>query len=100
MEIAIFACVIIVVLTAIAAYLYAETKADKRFILKLTELLEVERQEKLEWAGKALAKQGSKPLYHTPDKKDDPQPQRRVVTRAEAASRITETIEKAKEIVK
>lgn len=87
--------------TALAAYFYADARADKRFIAKQSEWLEVERKEKLEWAAKALAKQGSKPLFHaTPEKKDDPSPQRRVVTRTEAASRVQETIDKAKDIVK
>ena len=104
-------CVIIVILTAsAAAYFYADSQADKRFIAKQSEWLEVEKKEKLEWASKALAKSGAKPLYHTPEKKEDPTPQKRVVTRAEAKARevektplnyprVDEAIEKAKEIL-
>lgn len=88
----------LLVSAVLAAFFYADGRADKRFIQRLSEMLDVERQEKLEWAGKALAKAGSKPLFHTPEKTEDPTPARRVVTRTEAKSRIEDTIEQAKQI--
>jgi hypothetical protein len=100
----IIACVILTITTlasAVAAvFFYADGRADKRFIKQLSELLEVERKEKLEWAGKALTKHGAKPLFHTPEKTEDPTPARRVVTRTEAKSRVEDTIDKAKQIIK
>jgi hypothetical protein len=88
-----------IIVTAIAAYFFAEARADKRLIERQSEWLEVERKEKLEWASKALARTGQKPLHHVPEKTVDPTPARRVVTRAEARDRTSETIEKAKEIL-
>lgn len=96
-------CVIIVIIaTALAAYFFADSRAAKRFIQRQNEWLEVERKEKLEWAGKALNTRGKTPLFHTPEKKEDTTPARRVVTRAEAAARphTQDTIDKAKEILK
>jgi hypothetical protein len=92
---------IVTLASAVAAvFFYADGRADKRFIRQLSELLEVERKEKLEWAGKALTKHGAKPLFHTPEKTEDPTPARRVVTRTEAKSRVEDTIDKAKQIIK
>ncbi len=100
MEIAILCCVNIVAVAA-AAYFFADSRANKTFIVRQSEWLEVERQEKLEWASRVLVKNGSKPLFHTPEKKEDAIPSRRVVTRAEAAARPqqSETLEKAREIL-
>ena len=105
MEIVVFGCAILGI--SLAAYFYADSQAEKRLTVKLSELLDVERKEKLEWASKALAKQGAKPLFHVPEKTVDPTPARRVVTRTEGAARqqannprIQDTIEKAKDILK
>jgi hypothetical protein len=117
LEIALIGCGIIsMAAVGLAAFFYAEAKAEKRLTVKQAEWLEVERKEKLEWAAKALARVGQKPLHHVPDKKEDLTPARRIITRAEARQRteeqeikpepknityprVQETVEKAGEIL-
>jgi len=98
--------IIALISVAVAAYFYAEARAERRFSTKQSEWLAVEREEKLKWAGTALAKQGARNPFQPPqEKREDPVPKKRIVTRAEAAARsveyphVQETIEKAKEIL-
>lgn len=98
MEMIIFLLCVIMAFGALSAYLYADVRSHKRFIAKLTELIDVEKAEKNEALSRLFVKHGSKPLGYKPSEKP-PEPINRFITKAEAASRQNETVEKAKEIL-
>lgn len=88
---------VIIVLVGVSSYFYADARINRRFIDKLTDLLKVERDEKREFASKALEKRGSRPLGYQPPEPKPQEPVQKVLTRAEAQKR--NIVDKAKEIM-